>query len=111
MPQCSFNTLILHLGVLLYRDMRWSGSDSDLICPEVWEVIVIGGVDGDSLYMIGFVEYYVSGLKNGMSTRYPYFVGFRIIKIGYKYPFDGFVLTSSLYCLGNEGPALAFIGV
>ena len=75
--------------------MRWSGSDSDLVCLEVWEIIVISGMDGDSLYMIGFIKYYVSGLKkNGVSMRYPYFVGFQVIKIAYEYPFDGFIVAT-----------------
>ena len=90
--------------------MRWSGSDGDLICPEVWEIIIVSGMDGDLLYMIGFIEYYVPGLKNGVSMRYPDFVGLRVIKIAYEYPFDGFVLAFLSYCLGNEGPALASIG-
>ena len=61
-------------------------------------------------YVIRFIEYDILGLQNGMSTRDPNFVGFWIINIAYEDPFNGFILTLSLYCFGNEGPTFASIG-
>ena len=97
-------------AVLLYRGIRWGSSNGDFICPEIGEVVIVGGMDRNSFYVIGFIKYDVPCFKNGVSSRYPNFVGFRVIKIAYKYSFNGFVLAFSSYCLGNESPALASIG-
>ena len=67
-------------------------------------------MDRNSFYVIGFVKYDVPCFKNGVSSWYPNFVGFRVIEIAYENSFNRLVFALSMYCLGDKGPTLASIG-